>query len=201
MKSKEIYESMKKEFNGLFTQYHFKIINKDINSLYVRFVAANKTTGIKVIYEYRDNIINITLYKMNGSLNTDMTLDDLFSNNSNVESLDLNYIISNSDKGDMVLSAYMYDELIDLENWIIKYFNFAYSQLIKYSDGILGGILSNSIMFIKIAVKSINNKKKPAVVVLMSRSPVHVKNVYIMYIFGTVKILSQICLQRWRNSL
>lgn len=104
----EIKSIFKEEFEFLIKEFKFHIIKEVQDKFCYEIIYLNRTTGVKILYEYRESYIFIMLYRLeNGKLVLNPLIIDI---NSILYGYSLDDIVNLYNPADLIKPSYEYRE-------------------------------------------------------------------------------------------
>ena len=138
-------EAIRQGFLFLVNEYDFRLVETTEDTFFYKLVFKNKTTGVVVLYENRDQVIEVLLYRLrNGEIIKNITR--ALRSNEKMNAFNLNFIVQFKNPSDIPLPIHEYPDNSDMfKDGYSKYVNLYVRNLKKYADEILRGDFSSFI--------------------------------------------------------
>jgi hypothetical protein len=144
-------KALLKEFRFLIDDYGFELTERVDKFWSIKLVYLNSTTGIKLIYERKEQYVDIDICRLVDGEMIDNTTQAL-SEDEILKCINLNSIIKVTNPGDSIMPSYHYNESSGFftPGGYSKYYRLIAEKLRKYSARFLSGDFSD---FEELAIK------------------------------------------------
>jgi len=138
MRKKELRNIFVRVFDFLWNDYDFVIKNDKKENWGYTLEAINRTTGIRVVYEYREAFINVILYELIDGEIIENTTQAILKNEK-INGFSLDAIVSLINPNDLRKPFYPLEANVDRENDLANYASQVAKNLCKYGKDVLSG--------------------------------------------------------------
>lgn len=143
MKSKKLEHTFEKYFHYLEGEHGFKTMLSERKEWRYCFIAMNLTTGIEIIYEFKEAYIQVILHKLiNGEILHSIT--NSIKNNTPITGFSLEWILALRNPKEQIKPAYNYppNHQYYKKDGLEKYVAMVAEKLKEYASDILNGDFS-----------------------------------------------------------